>query len=257
MLLGTPVMIALVRDRGDDGGLAVAPAVAGDAGALADRRPRAVGGDQEPRRYRTAIGEFDVDATRCRVGASLPVKRSDERNRRPHRPQRHPFLLRLLDQRGEQRPVLDHVRERLARLRTCCVARPRRRRSETSAAPHPASRLSVTTMSRIGCASATFCQTPMVSNSRRAAAAIAEARASFAGARRARVRDRDRERRPQAPGAARSPAPGRQSRRRRSAHRYAAHPATSPTSVAPTVIIARLPARDRPHRLRRRMRVER
>src|SRR5262249_35998096 len=40
-------------------------------------------------------------------------------------------------------------------------------------------RLSVTTMSRMGCAS-TPCHTPMVSNSRRAAATIAEARPSFA-----------------------------------------------------------------------------
>ena len=40
--------------------------------------------------------------------------------------------------------------------------------------------LSVTTMSRIGCASAaTASQTPIASNSRRAAAAIAEARGSF------------------------------------------------------------------------------
>ncbi len=43
--------------------------------------------------------------------------------------------------------------------------------------------LSVTTMSRIGWASAaTACQTPMVSNSRRAAATIAEARSSSAAA---------------------------------------------------------------------------
>src|SRR5262249_46904053 len=42
MLLGAAVVIALVRDGGDDGGLAVAPAMAGDARALADRRTRAV-----------------------------------------------------------------------------------------------------------------------------------------------------------------------------------------------------------------------
>src|SRR5262249_56119863 len=37
MFLGAPVMIALVGDGGDDGGLAVAPAVAGDACALPHR----------------------------------------------------------------------------------------------------------------------------------------------------------------------------------------------------------------------------
>src|ERR1700682_1113075 len=49
MLLGAAVMIALVRDRRDYGGLPVAPAIAGDARALADRRMRAVGGDQQAR----------------------------------------------------------------------------------------------------------------------------------------------------------------------------------------------------------------
>ena len=49
MLLGAAVMIALVRDIDDDGRLAVIPAVRGDAGAVADCRARAVGGDQKPR----------------------------------------------------------------------------------------------------------------------------------------------------------------------------------------------------------------
>ena len=60
------------------------------------------------------------------------------------------------------------------------------------------SRLSVITMSRIGCAPpATASQTPIVSNSRRAAATIAEARASAGVAGERRIGDRDRERRPE------------------------------------------------------------
>src|SRR5262249_61075139 len=43
MLLGAPAMVALVRDGSDDGGLAGAPTMAGDARALANRRTRAVG----------------------------------------------------------------------------------------------------------------------------------------------------------------------------------------------------------------------
>src|SRR5262249_62241675 len=49
MLLGAAVMGALVHDGGDDGGLAVAPAVAGESRALADRPTRAVGNDQRTR----------------------------------------------------------------------------------------------------------------------------------------------------------------------------------------------------------------
>ena len=49
VLLGAAVVVALMAHGGDDAGLAVAPAVGRDAGALADRRARAVGGDQQPR----------------------------------------------------------------------------------------------------------------------------------------------------------------------------------------------------------------
>src|SRR5262249_60405342 len=56
MLLGAPVMIALVGDGGDDGGLAVAPAVAGYACPAADRRMRAIGRDKEARGERIAVG---------------------------------------------------------------------------------------------------------------------------------------------------------------------------------------------------------
>ena len=49
MLLGAAVMIAFVPDIDDDGGLAVIPAVRGDAGGGANARARAIGGDQKPR----------------------------------------------------------------------------------------------------------------------------------------------------------------------------------------------------------------
>ena len=100
-----------------------------------------------------------------------------------------PSAFALLDQRVDQQPVLDHVRERLR------PARPRRRRSGTSAAPRRSSLESVTTMSRIGCALVRDrSQTPIASNSRRAAAAIAEARASLRLRRRQRrIGDRHRE----------------------------------------------------------------
>ncbi len=48
MLLGAAMVIALMLDRGDDRGLVVGPAVICDAGLLADRRARAIGGNQQP-----------------------------------------------------------------------------------------------------------------------------------------------------------------------------------------------------------------
>ncbi len=47
MFFGAPVVIALVADIGHDGGLRIAPAMRGDAGALANGRARAIGGDQQ------------------------------------------------------------------------------------------------------------------------------------------------------------------------------------------------------------------
>ena len=61
MLLGAPVMLALMRDRGNDRRLIVIPAMGGDAGLLADFRARAVGADQEPRRDRLAAGKLHVE----------------------------------------------------------------------------------------------------------------------------------------------------------------------------------------------------
>src|SRR5208282_55624 len=55
MLLGAAFMIAFVADAGDDGRLIIRPAVGRDAGARANGRARAVGGDQQPWRNRAAI----------------------------------------------------------------------------------------------------------------------------------------------------------------------------------------------------------
>ena len=83
-------------------------------------------------------------------------------------------------------PVFDHVREGFARLDLAAEVRNIGRTASSSL-------LSVTTMSRIGCAlPATASQTPMASNRRRAAAAIAEARGSFGAEPAKRVGDRHR-----------------------------------------------------------------
>src|SRR5262249_8885016 len=103
MLLGAALMVPLVCDGGDDGGLRIVPAEALDAGGTPNRRARSIGRDQKLRGKYFASGEAHFHAfrpgveTRHRVGA--------QRNTAP---------LRLLDQRRDQRRVLDHVSERLA-----------------------------------------------------------------------------------------------------------------------------------------------
>src|SRR6202007_1915325 len=62
MLLGAALMIALMAHGDDDAGLIVIPAMGGDAGAFAQLRARAVGGDQKARIDDAAVGERDVDA---------------------------------------------------------------------------------------------------------------------------------------------------------------------------------------------------
>ena len=106
MFLGAAVVLALMRHRGDDRRLIVIPSMRGDAGLFADFRARAVGADQKPRGNRLAVGELDVD--RMVAAFSKPADRA--------RAQFDAELLRLLDQRIDQMPVLDHVRERFARL---------------------------------------------------------------------------------------------------------------------------------------------
>ena len=113
-------MIALMRHRGDDAGLAVVPAMRGDAGVFADRRARAVGADQQARgdRFRRRPSVTSMRA----IGVVLEIRRPRWRAARRRRPS-------PCRSARDQRAVLDHVRERLARLR------PRRRRSGRSAAP--------------------------------------------------------------------------------------------------------------------------
>ena len=78
MLLGAALMIALVRDGGDDARLLVVPADAADAGRLTERRARAVGGDQKFRVDRSVIGELDArcDPVRRRSPSPQPARSS-------------------------------------------------------------------------------------------------------------------------------------------------------------------------------------
>ena len=105
MLLGAAVMVALMADGDHDAGLIVVPAMGGDPGALAQFRARAVGGHQQARLDDAAVGQRHIDA----VGARIE---------RRHRggAQIDAFGLGARDQRIDQMAVLDHMRERLARL---------------------------------------------------------------------------------------------------------------------------------------------
>ena len=157
MLLGAAIMIALMRDRGDDGRLIVIPAMRGDAGLLANRRARAIGGDQKPRgdRFSPSASVTSIACGACSKPSTAVGTQIDAQ------------FLRLRHQRIDQMPVLDHVRERLARLDLAAERqesrphrvvelgvghhhvedrlrggrrpRPRRRSSRTAAAPPPRS----------------------------------------------------------------------------------------------------------------------
>ena len=124
MLLGAAVMIALVRDGGDDAGLVVVPADASrcrPASRIAERAPSAA----TRRRADSARAVADSVDRRC---DPAPVVETRHRSRREAR--------RLPP--SPCRPA----RRAAARSRSCArtarPARPRRRRSETSAAPRPA-----------------------------------------------------------------------------------------------------------------------
>ena len=105
MFFGAAVMIALMADRDDDAGLIVVPAMGGDAGALAQFRARAVGGDQQAR----------LDALPSASVTSTPsAARIEGRHRGGAKIDAFGFGAR--DQRIDQMTVLDHVRERLAGL---------------------------------------------------------------------------------------------------------------------------------------------
>ena len=109
MLLGAAAMIALMGDGGDDRGLIVGPAERLDAGALAQRRARAVGGDEQARRDPLAVGEPGNDnPIASRGGISKSAIATGRK--------RYAFGPRLGGKRVGQRRVLDHVGERFARL---------------------------------------------------------------------------------------------------------------------------------------------
>ena len=204
MLLGAAVVIALVRHRGDDAGLAVGPAEALDAGALADAGARAVGRDQQPRRRR-----------RCRR-RSAPRRWLRRRSRNPSRRSARsstPCCFAL--------PASASISGRFSIMwangSPGSTSPPKVRNTGRTAS---LSLESVTTMSRIGCASPR--PHPRRRWSRTAAAPPPRWR------RRAHRRNGscpapDRRPRPRttarAPAAAQSPARARQSRRRRSGHR--------------------------------------
>ena len=206
MLLGAAVMIALVRHRGDDAGLIVVPADAPDAGGLADRRARAVGGDQKIRRNRIAVGELHIDAIRA-VLQSSPQRRREARRRLP----------------SPARPAPRPAPDSRSCARTARPARPRRRTSDSVGRiascklgigdHHVEDRLRAV---RDLVPDADGLEQPPRRRRDRRGARVAR----MALAQR-RIGDRDLERYRRAPGAARWPAPARQSRRRRSAHRRA------------------------------------
>ena len=105
MLLGASFVIALVRDIDDDGGLAVIPAVGGDARRSANTRARAVGSDEEAGAKFRSVGEC------CRHAVAVARECGDGGGlqRDANRP-------RFRRQGVDQQPVLDHVGERLARF---------------------------------------------------------------------------------------------------------------------------------------------
>ena len=105
MLFGAAVMIALMADGDDDAGLIVLPAMGGDAGALAQPRARAVGGDQQACLDDVAVRERHGDAIGTRIVA---------RNRGG--PEIDAFSLGARDQRIDQPAVFHHVGEGLAGL---------------------------------------------------------------------------------------------------------------------------------------------
>ena len=165
MLFGAAVMIALMADGDDDAGLIVLPAMGGDAGALAQFRARAVGGDQQARLDR-----------RCR-------RRASRRRRRRARRKPSTAVARRSMPSASARATSASIRWRFSTM--CANGSP----GSTSPAKvrntgrvASSSLESVTTMSRIGCASAaTSSQTPIASNSRRQAATMAVARGSRLG----------------------------------------------------------------------------
>ena len=178
MLFGAAPVIALMRDRDDDAGLVVLPAMGRDAGALAQgraarRRPRPAG---LPR------------------SASPSAKRDGHRIARGSRSS-SPRCARSATPSASQALTSASIRKRFSTMcaNGCAGRRPRHSLRPAGRATSPAnvrntgritssSRLSVTIMSRIGCAfGATVLQMPSASNRFLPAAMIAEARGSRLG----------------------------------------------------------------------------
>ena len=194
--IGAAFVVAFVADIGHDGRLAIVPAVRRQCrrvSRIEERAPSAAtrsrAADRRAVRKAPMTREFSrVTPTRPSDGGDLPPPGGVEVRRPCAAPPRSPSLRARRSGSGSR----SYGRKaRPARLRRAKVRNTGRTASS--------SRLSVTTMSRIGCASsATLSQTPSVSNSRRAAATIAEARSSPAWLwPERRVGDRDGERRPE------------------------------------------------------------
>lgn len=103
MLLGAPVMVALMRNGRDDRRLAIAPAHRRHSRERAQRRARAVGGDQQTRSDRRRAVDRRVDG----VGAQ---RKSGDRSL----PAFDAEALTPVQQPGDDVVVHRHVRERYA-----------------------------------------------------------------------------------------------------------------------------------------------
>ena len=177
---GASAMIALVRNRGDDGGLPIAPAVAGDAGMLADHRTGAVGGDQQPGCHCAAVRQLDSTTRDEPRGKASRLPAADGDGRLPRRAER----ARPPQPGGARLPSSSAFLASAASSGPFSIMSANGWPGSTSPSKErktgrtmSSRRLSVTTMSVIGCASISS-HTPMVSNSRRAAATMADARGS-------------------------------------------------------------------------------
>src|SRR5437868_2927509 len=104
MLLGTAAMIALMRNRDDDAGLIVVPAVERNPRALPQRRFGAVRSNQQIGKNRRAVAELDRDAFGAIAESSYCA-----------RAQLGAALAQALNQHIDQMAVLDHMGKGLRR----------------------------------------------------------------------------------------------------------------------------------------------
>ena len=154
---------------------AYVPAVGGDAGALADAGARAIGGDQQACGDDRLIGERDVTAATALRSAPQAANADPTAAGRRSTPSSLALAASAASSGGFSTMWANGSPGSTSPSKV-------RKTGRTASS----SRLSVMRMSRIGCASAaTASHTPMVSNSRRAAATMAEARGIGRGACRA------------------------------------------------------------------------